>query len=219
MNLNYSFGSCCDVLISDVNQVPYTILREVETQVEFVSFSKTATARANKLSYTDTVPSTVTIKNVQPTTKILDMLFEKDNSKSTLFNTQNARVNESGKLLLNKQKAKNINIFLEDWTFLKKVDSSENGTITEIPAGRYNVIYEYEIESETYKARRSPSKYYTLFINGVGNSEEQTSKVSLKLKAALSPEMSFSFENSHINSFDLVFTVLDDDINTIGFSK
>ena len=203
---------------------PYTILQDVEATFSFSRTEKQFTTRSyDTAAYwsADTLTS-IALSNVPLTSRIINMLYEKNEEPQLISHTEVVKSDSSGKIYFTNTKEKYQVFIIDNADALEKSYGkfSADSLIVKKPNSEYLVNY-YTLTDETNKVFNFNKKadfYFTLDFEWLSNNNNnQTAKGYIHIeRASVYIDNKINF-NRFGNKANLQFNVINDDKNYILF--
>ena len=199
---------------------PYTILRDVETNLIFKTSESDSKTRFSQLHFSVDSLDEITISDVELNNKILNLIFSKNKEKFT-SSVVNCDV-EDNKFYLPASNSQIFQVFIYD-VFSNLIAATSEWNDAEInleefeyqhlPEERYNgncLVFYSTLGEIGYNINRTENIYLTLdfIISGSEDDELNTSYIHIN-KCSLSVDKNMYFNNT-VNAVDLKFKVIDD---------
>lgn len=189
---------------------PYTVINEIEAQLDFQDVNKDAVSPYNQLSYNSANISEARLWRVPLTNKILGLLFPI--AEESLCNTsENYDSDENGIIYLTLPTETIYQVFVidEDGNLESAYGEYSENTLTVNNAdSNYLIFYSY-LSEKGFSLNKPNNLYVTLDLELIGNLEEETTNSWIHLeKCAVAVDRSLFF-NRNLNTVDLTFKVID----------
>lgn len=174
----YSAGKIGDDLMVYDNQ-PYTILHGVSADLRFRDVSKTGRDAVQKVLYHNmNVLDSITVSNIELTSKIMNLIFPKSESKLAHV-AENYDSDEENRIYLN-YSGQVYQVFvynqegeLEQDSCLGTYDAN-NPIVVQNPNSNYLIVYSYEKEV-AYNLNNYNNVYLTVDLQITGNTDDEHS--------------------------------------------
>lgn len=176
----YSAGKIGDEVITYDNQ-PYTILRGTSADLRFKDVSRTARDDINRvLSHNISIVDSITLSNIELTTKIMNLIFPKSKTKLAHV-VENQDSDENKRILLNNATPV-YQVFVYDNDGVLETESclGEHDAALALSVKKANsnylIVYSYEKEC-AYDLNNLNNIYLTLDLEIQGNTDDNFSKM------------------------------------------
>ena len=209
----YSAGKIGDEVITYDNQ-PYTILRGTSADLRFKDVSRTARDDINRvLSHNISIVDSITLSNIELTTKIMNLIFPKSKTKLAHV-VENQDSDENKRILLNNATPV-YQVFVYDNDGVLETESclGEHDAALALSVKKANsnylIVYSYEKEC-AYDLNNLNNIYLTLDLEIQGNTDDNFSKMWIHLdKCGLRVDKNMYFSQNS-NAADLIFDIIND---------
>lgn len=210
----YSAGKIGDDLMVYDNQ-PYTILYGVSADLRFRDVSKTGRDAVQKVLYHNmNVLDSITVSNIELTSKIMNLIFPKSENKLAHV-AENYDSDEENRIYLN-YSGQVYQVFvynqegeLEQDSCLGTYDAN-NPIIVQNSNSNYLIVYSYEKEV-AYNLNNYNNVYLTVDLQITGNTDDEHSIMWIHLdKCGIHVDKNMYFSQNS-NAADLIFEIISDD--------
>lgn len=209
----HSAGKIGDEVITYDNQ-PYTILRGTSADLRFKDVSRTARDDINRiLSHNMSIVDSITLSNIELTTKIMNLIFPK--SKTKLAHVVENQDSDDNKRILLNNTGPICQVFVYDNDGALEIESclGEHNATLALPVKKANsnylIVYSYEKEC-AYDLNNLNNIYLTLDLEIEGNTDDSFSKMWIHLdKCGLRVDKNMYFSQNS-NAADLIFDIIND---------
>lgn len=221
MNKLYELGSVVDILIKPNTDTvignktykanePYTVLKDVSVGLIYEQISSDITAKKPINSSQKARPYQITINDIQLTQKILDLILTRIENTDYIRTIKEICIAEKNSIYLNNEPIKDLFIYDKSGSAVR-VDNIEDNIVS----GNFNdgesylVFYESKIDNVIYSFEMPHYPYFTLEINGKGNTDKNTSSIYCKFPAvSLVSIPNINFINEDILNSPLIFNII-----------